>query len=241
MKKSIFYTSSYIRNKLKEYQFHSFFHNQDPVLKFMDIEGDDRINHILFYASLKKSLRMFMNDFQSMDESTIYGILYIINEHLYPFEMLRTRESLILVDNHCKATTLSSSKKKYQAVLNQFVQDVYHEIQEEETIKKYRQTFIQNPNTTLLIDKIYNEEHIHYTTAQRVAHKIPFYAKNTGINVEKDLEEHLFSLYLHHFVSRSDAINILFDGGDHAFKIHNEAWYNLQRNNLSQPSYSSGI
>ncbi|NIZ39997.1 hypothetical protein PVA45_00480 [Entomospira entomophila] len=241
MKKSIFYTSSYIRNKLKEYQFHNFFHNQDPVLKFIDIQDHDRVNHILFYASLKKSLRMFMNDFASMDESTIYGILYIINEHLYPFEMLRTRESLILVDNHCKATTLSSSKKKYQAVLNQFVQDVYHEIQEEETIKKYRQAFIQNPNTTQLTDKICHEEHIHYAMAQKMAHKIPFYAKNVGISVEKDLEEHLFSLYLHHFIPKGDSVNILFDGGDSSFKIHNEAWYNLQRNDSSPQNYSSEI
>lgn len=241
MNKSLLYTSSYINHRLTQYQLNNFFTKYDSILKCIQIKSDIHLHHIIFYASLKKSLRNIIKQFRHMDEATLYGAIHILTTHLYPFELLRKRESLVLVDNHCKASTLSTNKKKYHSTLNEVIQSIYYEILEEEIIKKYRYDFLKNPNKSLLIKNLYEKEQICYNTASKIAQKIPFYAKNINLSVEKDIEQHLFSLYTHHYVDPQDEIHILFSGKNDVFLIHNESWYNIHKYYESFQSLSQEI
>jgi hypothetical protein len=232
MKKSLFYTSSYISDKLFACQASQFFNKSISMLEFIEMQPKERLQHVLFYASLKKSFAQLIDALGTCDESTLYGALHMLGQSLFPFEQLRSRESLTLVDNHCRATTLSSSSKKYHQSLTFVIQEIYLEMQEERMISKYRDQFLRNPSRATLIEQLYNEEHLSYSMANKIAQKIPFYAKNSTISATKDLEHHILSLYIHHHPTLQDESFVIYEGKDDSVHITHESWYNIKHTNL---------
>ncbi|NIZ19420.1 hypothetical protein [Entomospira culicis] len=234
MDKILLYTASYIEERIKKIQFNPFSPEQNSLLKVVSAESTEHISHILFYSSLKKSFKTLIKSIDAMDEATLYGSLHMLHAKLYPIEQLREQESLLLVNNQCQPTTLNTNIKKYHYILSQLIHDIYHETKEESIIAKYRSQAQGAEALDKLTDKLYRDDQLDLMMVERLAKKIPLYAKHSHIPVEKDLEPHLISLYMHHYVDTKDEIYLLVGTEKGTFPIQNEAWYNLKKIQATQ-------